>query len=51
MTLADPGFGQGGPRNFARDFVNVEAKLGHQKQANIGLGPSPAFGPWKLLHI
>ena len=45
QPLADPGFGQGGAQNFFRDFADVA------KRANIGGGPGPALGPWKLLHF
>ena len=42
---------RGGPINFFRDFADI-AKLGEpSKVYNIGQGPGPALGPWKLLHF
>ena len=45
LTVADPGSGRGGGKHFSRDSAD------EVKQANIGQGPGPALGPWKLLHF
>ena len=45
FLVADPGSGQWGAKHFSRDFADKA------KRANIGWGPGPALGPWKLLHF
>ena len=48
--VVDPGFGWG-PRNFFWDIAD-EAKLSEWSEPyNIGWGPEPTLGPWKLLHF
>ena len=51
-TLADPGFGQGGaPEILSEILPTKRSEVGRAKRANIGRGPGPALGPWKLLHF
>ena len=50
-TVADPGFGQGGAKNFPEILLMSWSGVRRANRANIGRGPGPALGPWELLHF
>ena len=52
-AVADPGFGEGGAQKYFPRFCGrSEVKSGEQIELyNIGGGPGPALGPWKLQHF
>ena len=41
----------GGAKQFSRDFADIAKQSQASEVINIGWGPEPALGPWKLLHF
>ena len=50
-TLADTGFGRGGPRNLFQDFADVVKWSQASEASQYWLGPGPTLGLRKLLHF
>ena len=41
MSVADPGFGQGGAKNFSRDFADVAKQSGERSEPIVAGAQGP----------